>query len=95
MVTDPSLCPIPPGFEVIGGFNDDFRHFTDFTGYKHFEPTPTNDLGWNVGVSKRWKNPNIRGAGIVCGFQFKIGPNVGERWRTPPKGQVRESDRRY
>ena len=37
MVTDPSLCPIPPGFEVIGGFNDDFNHFKNGTGYDNFK----------------------------------------------------------
>lgn len=33
MVTDPALCPIPPGFQVIGGFNDGFEPFKNFTGY--------------------------------------------------------------
>ena len=74
---DPALCPIPPGFEVIGGFNDDFRHFKNGTGYENFKG---DDGIHNYGVSKRWRNPNIRSAGIVCGFQFKIGPTIGSRF---------------
>jgi hypothetical protein len=74
MVTHPSLCPIPPGFEVIGGFNDDFEHFKNVTPYDKFEE---NSNVVNFGVSKRWKNSNIRSDGIVCGFQFKIGPILG------------------
>jgi hypothetical protein len=71
MSIDPTRCPIPPGFELIGNFSDDFEHFKDTTGY---------DYGW-VGYSKRWKNSEIRSANIVAGFQFKIGPNAGKRWR--------------
>ena len=75
-MVNPSHCPIPPGFEVIGNFNDDFDHFKDTTGYGSYRFLPREQ-----GVSKRWKNSNIRSANIVCGFQFKIGPDPGERWK--------------
>ena len=74
---DPALCPIPPGFEVIGGFNDDFRNFRNVSGYEGFK---NDDKIYNFGVSKRWRNPHFRSAGIVCGFQFKIGPTIGSRF---------------
>ena len=70
-----SRCPIPPYFEVVGGFSDNFDHFKDTTGY---------DGGW-TGFSKRWKNSDIRSNSIVAGFQFKIGPNGGKRWQLPTK----------
>jgi hypothetical protein len=76
-MVDPSLCPIPPGFEVIGGFTDDFENFRDITDYDNFNGA--NIQCW--GVSKRWKNSNIRTESIVCGFQFKIGSHVEERWQ--------------
>ena len=77
----PSQCPIPPGFEVIGHLSDDFDHFKDTTGYPDFESANNPSEGPNEGFSKRWKNSNIRSVNIVCGFQFKIGPDVGWRWR--------------
>ena len=72
-------CPVPPGFEPIGTFNDEFENFKTMTWYSHFDNENGIDLGLNFGVSKRWKNSNIRSDGIVCGFQFKIGPTVGVR----------------
>lgn len=33
LMVDPSLCPIPPGFEVLGNFSNEFEHFKDTTGY--------------------------------------------------------------
>jgi hypothetical protein len=80
MVTNPAQCPIPPGFSVIGNFNDDFHHFKNTIPYSKWEDANGNNVGPNTGVSKRWRNPIIRSTGIVCGFQFKIGPNNGERW---------------
>jgi hypothetical protein len=79
-MVDPALCPIPPGFEVMGNFSNEFEHFKETTGY--------DDGGWgghNYGFSNRWKNSNIRSANIVCGFQFKIGPDPGWRWRRQPE----------
>jgi hypothetical protein len=71
-MVDPSRCPIPPGFEVIDGFSDDFDHFKEFTGYAD---------SWQ-GYSHRWKNDNLEtSVNIVVGFQFKIGPSGGPRWR--------------
>jgi hypothetical protein len=74
-MVDPAVCPIPPGFEYIKKFSNNFYHFKETTGY--------NDGGWgeyNHGFSNRWKNSDIRSANIVCGFQFKIGPDPGWRW---------------
>ena len=76
-MVDPSRCPIPPGFEVIGGFSDEFDHFRETTGYGPILPLDFREQGY----SNRWKNPNIRSVNIVAGFQFKIGPHVGHRWQ--------------
>src|SRR6476620_8984358 len=83
MVTDPSLCPIPPGFRVIGGFNDAFDNFRDTSPYESWKDENGVDHGENDGVSKRWKNPELRNANLLCGFQFKIGPDLGTRWKDP------------
>ena len=80
-MVDPSLCPIPPGFEVIDGFSDDFDRFKEFT---------TFDSDDSTGYSHRWKNSNITSANIVCGFQFRIGPDVGERWKEDGSGIIIE-----
>jgi hypothetical protein len=76
-----SQIPIPPGFEVIGGFSIAFKHFKNGTGYDNFR---SGDGIHNYGVSKRFRNPNIRSAGIVCGFQFRIGPTIGSRFKYNP-----------
>ena len=85
-MVDPSLCPIPPGFEVIGDFSDDFELFKQITGYGdpiNAGPFLHREEGW----SYRWKNDKITGADIVAGFQFKIGPKVGWRWKGGLLGQ--------
>lgn len=81
MAVDPSLCPIPPGFEVIDGFSDDFEQFKETTGYGN-PLNPFREQGW----SYRWKNDKITAADMVAGFQFKIGPKVGWRWKDNPLG---------
>ena len=74
MPVDPSRCPIPPGFKVLGNFSDEFDHFKETTGYG------TVFVDREHGYSNRWKNSEIRSDGIVAGFQFRIGPNGGQRW---------------
>ena len=66
---------------MIGGFSDDFQHFKDTTGYDSFTDESGKEWGSNIGFSKRWRNSNIRSPNIVAGFQFKIGPSSGERWK--------------
>ena len=92
MVTDPARCPIPPGFEVIGNFNDDFEDFKDTTSYSSFEDGSGIVHGLNFGFSNRWKNPKMEKTNIVCGFQFRIGPDIGTRWNAIQQslGQVNE-----
>ncbi|HXV88927.1 MAG TPA: hypothetical protein VD710_07535 [Nitrososphaeraceae archaeon] len=80
VVTDPALCPIPPGFKVLGNFNDGFEHFKDATHYNSWKDRQGNTFGLNFGISKRWRNPHLRSNAIVCGFQFKIGPERGSRF---------------
>jgi len=94
MAPDPRFCVIPPGFEIIGGFNDDFEHFKDTTHYSKFTDPSGIVHGLNFGVSKRWKNSNIKSVNIVCGFQFKIGPDEGNRWNVIQQnlGKVKSGD---
>ena len=75
-MVDPSRCPIPPGFEVVGSFSDEFDHFKETTGYGDVGVIGRREYGF----SNRWENSNIRSRDIVAGFQFKIGPKVGWRW---------------
>ena len=68
---DPSRCPIPPDFEINGNISDDFKLKKTTTSYSNGE----------YGYSRRWRNNRIRAANIVAGFQFKIGPCAGKRWK--------------
>lgn len=74
---DPSLCPIPPDFEVQGDISGDFFKYKTVTGYG---PWYAREHGY----SHRWKNTRIRSANIVIGFQFKIGPGHSDHWTVDP-----------
>lgn len=80
---------IPPGFQVIGEFNNEFEHFkdrTDYNSWEDFDHKKFNVTNW--GVSKRWKNPHIRTRDIVCGFDFKIGPEISVRYTFEGEGAI-------
>lgn len=79
---DPFLFPIPPGFEVKGDISSDFEKYKTTTSYGSFFGNK------EFGYSHRWKNQNIKSADIVLGFQFKIGPEVAQRWTFKRQGRI-------